>query len=78
MNGNLDVDGVIFDLFVNEYGMWAVCNSGISFDEAIYSDGFISAIENGWMPKLELKSSTQRINEYHHVIINGECYSMSN
>ena len=78
MVGNIDVEGTIFDIFVNEYGMNEVVNSGIDFDNAIYSDGFISAIENGWLPKLQLKSSIVKCGEYHHVIIENECYIMNN
>ncbi len=78
MRGNIDVDGCIFDMLVNQYGMSEVCNSIISFDEAIYSDGFICAIEEGKVPSLEVvencKKNTSR--EYHHVIYNDECYVM--
>ena len=78
MNGNIDVEGVIFDLLVDNYGMSEVCNSIISFDEAIYSDGFILAIENGKIPELGIvencKKNTSK--EYHHVIYNDECYVM--
>lgn len=78
MRGNIDVDGCIFDLLVERYGMSEVCSSIISFDEAIYSDGFICAVESGKTPGLEViedfKKNTSR--EYHHVIYNDECYVM--
>lgn len=79
MRGNIDVDGCIFDILVDNFGMSAVCNSTISFDEAIYSDGFICAIEEGKVPtSLEViencKKNTSK--EYHHVIYNDECYVM--
>ena len=78
MQGNIDVEGVIFDLLVDNYGMNEVCNSIISFDEAIYSDGFISAIENGKVPEMEVVENCKKnmSKEYHHVIYNNECYVM--
>jgi len=79
MQGNLDVECEIFDIMVNEYGMSEVCNSGINFEDAIYSNRFIEAIENGSIPCLELVDNSEMIRgekEYHHVIIDDVCYKM--
>jgi hypothetical protein len=78
MRGNIDVDGCIFDLLVDNFGMSEVCSSIISFDEAIYSDGFICAIEEGKVPSLEVVENCKKNNsrEYHHVLYNDECYVM--
>jgi len=81
MNGNIDLDAVIFDILVEEHGMKAVIESNFDTDNAIYSDGFIKAIENGLVPCLELNNTdshrfTHDFSEYHHVIINDECYNV--
>lgn len=80
MNGNIDVEGYIFDLLSNEYGMGVVCSSEFKADEGIYSDGFIYAIERGLIPTIELHPTTKYVfnglTEYHHVIINDECYNV--
>jgi hypothetical protein len=81
MNGNIDIDGEILNILINEHGQKAVYSSDFDTDNAIYSDGFISAIEEGKIPMLELHStdSQRRFNqleEYHHVIINDECYNV--
>lgn len=81
MSGNIDLEGVIFDILVDEYGMSEVCNSDFDTDNAIYSDGFISTIKSGKIPTLNLfNTDSHRIHndleEYHHVIINDECYNV--
>lgn len=81
MNGNIDLDGDILNILINEYGQKEVLFSDFDTDNAIYSDGFIRAIENGKTPMLELcpLSSTQfhnELKEYHHVIINDECFNV--
>jgi len=78
MNGNKDVEGEIFSLLCSEYGTGNVLNSEIDFDNAIYSDNFIFAIESGLIPVLELKPSfeAKKDAEYHHLIINDECFVM--
>lgn len=81
MNGNIDVDGVIFDILVEEYGMSEVCFSDFDTDNAVYSDGFISAIKEGKVPTLELFPTDSHrfyneLEEYHHVIINEQCYNV--
>lgn len=81
MQGNKDVDCVIFDILVEEYGQEAVLLSDFDTDNAIYSNGFIKAIEAGKIPTLELyNTDSYRFNnaltEYHHVIINDNCYNV--
>jgi len=81
MNGNIDVDGVIFDILVDNYGMSEVCSSNFDAENAIYSDGFIRAVESGKIPTLELHFTDSHrffndLEEYHHVIINDECYNV--
>ena len=79
MSGNIDVEGVISDILCNEYGCGVVYGLGFSFDDAIYSDGFISAIESGLIPninKIELSFKARKSGEYHHIIINDECYNV--
>lgn len=46
-------------------------------DDIIYSDGFISAVENGLVPSLEniQEAFLPKTNkEYHHFIFEDECY----
>lgn len=81
MNGNIDLDGVILDILADEYGMSEVCNSEFDPSSAIYSDGFIKAIEEGKTPTLDLHPTdshrfNNELSEYHHVIINNECYNV--
>jgi hypothetical protein len=81
MTGNIDVDGVIFDILVEAHGQKAVLNSNFDTDNAIYSDGFIASIESGLIPELELHSTDSHrfhneLKEYHHVIINDNCYNV--
>jgi hypothetical protein len=81
MNGNIDVEGFVFDLLVNEYGLKAVLESNFDTDNAIYSNGFVLAIMSDKVPTLELQSTTSHrysneLEEYHHVIINDECYNV--
>lgn len=81
MNGNIDLDGDILNILIEEHGQSAVMLSDFDTDNAIYSDGFISAIEEGKIPTLELfPTNSHRFHnelvEYHHVIINDECYNV--
>jgi len=76
MEGNKDVDGEIIDLLYNYYGK-TFFECDIDFDNAIYSNGFIHAIENNLIPEIDsmIPSFESKINkEYHHLIINNECY----
>lgn len=81
MIGNIDLDGEIFHILINEYGQKKVLLSEFDTDDAIYSDGFISAIEAGKTPTLELHSTDSHrfhneLKEYHHAIINDKCYNV--
>lgn len=80
MVGNIDVDGVIIEIMEETHGKSAVRESAFS-DDTVYSDGFISAIRAGRVPMLELHETTSSrfhndLDEYHHVIIDGECYNV--
>ena len=80
MEGNIDIEGVIYDIVINAIGMSEAMSLGIDFDSAIYSNGFISAINNGLIPDFStIKSSNAHSNangntEYHHIIIEDECF----
>ena len=69
----------VFDLLADTFGMSAVCNNPTDFEQAIYSRGFMNAIDSGLVPvSLELIPSfkTKSSAEYHHIIVDGECYVM--
>lgn len=77
MNGNIDVDGEILDILTAEFGMAVIMECEIDFSDAIYSDGFIHAIESGLIPQIDTISKSfesKKEGEYHHVIYNDECY----
>lgn len=80
MTGNIDVDGLVYGVIENNYSFKEIMESGIDFDNAIYSNGFISAITDGLVPVLELKptiySAGALQDEYHHICINDECFKM--
>lgn len=79
MNGNQDIEGIIHDLMIDHYGHSEVYTSGICFDEAIYSDNFIDAIEEGLIPdinRIEKSYNAKGFGEYHHLIFDDECYSV--
>lgn len=81
MSGNVDLDGDIFNILIDEHGLKEVLFSDFDTDNAIYSDGFVSAIEDGKIPMLELHATDSHrmynaLEEYHHVIINDECFNV--
>lgn len=81
MRGNIDVDGVVYDALISEYGHEAFFSSNFDTDNAIYSDGFINAIKKGGTPTLDLFPTDSfrfhnELTEYHHVIIDNECYNV--
>ena len=78
MQGNKDLEGVIIDALIENCGHESVLMSDFDFDEAIYSDGFINAIEKGLKPTMNITESfnAKGNEEYHHVIINDTCYVM--
>lgn len=75
MDGNKTTE--VFDILSEHYGMNVVCNHKIDYEAAIFSNGFINAIEDGLIPILgsEHESFKQKQDkEYHHFILNDECY----
>ncbi len=70
----------MIDILADEYGMGAICNHEIDFAEALYSDGFINAVENGLIPNIndvdDCTSNKKGDKEYHHIIINDKCFIM--
>ena len=80
MNGNVDVDGLVYSIIENNYSLKEIIESEIDFDNAVYSDNFIKAIKDGLVPVLELHNTIENAgylqDEYHHICINNECYKM--
>ena len=81
MSGNIELDGDILDILFDAHGQKAVLESDFDTDKAIYSNGFISAIEEGKIPMLKLYPTDSHrfhneLEEYHHVIINDECFNV--
>jgi len=77
MSGNLDIDGDIFNILVDKYGMKKIVHHIINYNEAIYSDGFIRAMENGKTPILDSEVESYKPKsegEYHHLIYDDICY----
>lgn len=76
MQGLKDVDGEIFNILCSHYSMDEIFESKIADEDAIYSRGFINAIEMGLIPTLEVVSNHALKGdiEYHHFILNDECY----
>jgi hypothetical protein len=68
----------VFELMTEKYDWSEMCNHHIDYDQAIFSDGFISAIKRGQLPILgtEKESGTNLHGgkEYHHLISDGVCY----
>ncbi len=67
----------VFELLVDEHGMGVVCDHHIDYEAATFSDGFMSAIRRGALPILgseEQCPATQKGREYHHFLLNGDCY----
>ena len=77
MDGNIDVEGAIFDALLDKYSREEVFASMLCDDNIIYSDGFVSAIERGLVPCLDRiqEAFDSKIDEeYHHFIIEDKCY----
>jgi len=80
--GQIDVYGDIQDLVKSTYGKENFYDTLWESDDIVYSENFIAAIERDQIPSLKLYPNHEaRIAcpegfspEYHHVIINGECY----
>jgi hypothetical protein len=78
MNGNIDLDGEIINILAENHKE-SFLLSDFDFDNAIYSDGFINAIESGLIPDfntLQPTCNAKNDKEYHHLILNNECYIM--
>jgi hypothetical protein len=72
-----DLECFIDELLTNEYGYDAVMNFEIDFCDALYSSGFIFAINEGGIPRIEkiqLSGAALRGGEYHHLYYNDTCY----
>ena len=79
MNGNIDLDGEVLDILVEKYGHGIVYSCGFDFSDALYSDGFVTAIEDDLTPIIDSITPSyirKSEDEYHHVIFNNECYVM--
>lgn len=81
MNANQDTEGVVFDLMTEHYGMSETCNNDFDYCEALFSDGFVLAIRmDDMIPvlgseiKIEEWDKRHGGREYHHAILNDECY----
>lgn len=69
----------VFDMLVDEHGMGIMCNHEIDYNEALFSNGFIYACENGMTPILGSHQDTfenKGDEEYHHMIFDGVCYNV--
>ena len=67
----------VFDFLAEHYSMAEICADEISYSEALFSNGFIHACENGKMPILGSHDDTSCIkgaDEYHHLIYDDKCY----
>jgi len=78
MRGNKTSE--VFDAVADYYGMGVVCSDEIDYAEAIFSDGFILAMENDLMPiigshEVSLQGRKGDV-EFHHIIFNDECYKV--
>jgi len=81
MNAQRDVDGVIVDILVEKYGAKEVLlDTNIDWDAALFSSGFIHAIESGLTPVLSsIKKEEIHIAEnfeYHHLLTEDFCYKV--
>jgi hypothetical protein len=76
MNANKSDD--VIDILEDHYGSSELYNGEIDFCEALFSNGFILAMENGLIPVLGTHElAHKRINggqEYHHFIFEDKCY----
>ena len=70
----------VFDVLADHYGMGVICSHGFDYENAIFSNGFILAMESGMMPVLGTEEVSlpgrKNGNEFHHVILNDECYKV--
>lgn len=81
MDANVDLDGAIYDMLIEDYGQKAVVLHEFWSQDVLYSNGFIAAVKAGKRPTIELHSTDSHryfheLEEYHHVIIADECYNV--
>jgi len=80
MRANKDEETLVFDSLVEENGMSEVCNNKFCYEDALFSNGFVDAFEDGSLPILgsEIKAEDWDKRhcgkEYHYAILNDECY----
>ena len=77
MSGNIDLEGEVMDILLENYSREEVYSSMFFEDDIVFSDGFVSAIENGKVPQLDkiYESFEGKIGEeYHHFVLNDKCY----
>lgn len=75
MDANKTIE--VFDIMADYYGMSEVCNDEIDYCDALFSNGFIYAMENGLIPILGSQTTVggaRMYGESHHLIFDGECY----
>lgn len=68
---------MVFDKLAEVHGMGVVCAHHIDYDQATFSNGFMSAVSAGRLPILgteECSAPTMRGMEYHHFLFEGECW----
>lgn len=69
----------IIDILSEDYSMCEIFGCGIDFEEAVYSLGFVNALEEGLVPDLSrIYPSFAPVydGEYHHLVYNDECYEV--
>jgi|JI6StandDraft_1071083.scaffolds.fasta_scaffold541844_1 hypothetical protein len=69
----------VFDALVDEHGMGVVCADEIAYDEALFSNGFLSAVDAGRLPILgshRPSFESKMDQEYHHMIVGDECFAV--
>lgn len=69
----------MYNILVDYYSNHEVAHHPIVFEEAIYSQGFVSAVERGLKPEISQYHEahlSKSEKEYHHIIFNDTCYVM--
>lgn len=69
----------IVDILAENYSYGEIFSCEIDFNEAIFSSGFVHALELGLVPdlnKIEETGLRVRHGEYHHVIYEDKCYNV--
>lgn len=69
----------IIDLLSENYNIAEIFGCEIDFEEAVYSSGFVNALEEGLVPDLSRiypSFTPTYYGEYHHLMYNNECYKV--